>query len=181
MLSRSVALIGILITIATVVPHGPASAQDSTHSSPAAIVRSDTTSHVAGLRNPVAAAVLGTVVPGAGLAYAGHWLSAAGTYFVSVGTISLGSVLMVGDRCTFSLDSGCNPGRVWPQRTLGVGLIALGVGTWAYNAVDAYRIVKHENATKLTDRGLSLDSVTPMLSVPIARGEPWTIGVHASW
>lgn len=179
MLSRSIAL--IVVAVATVLPHGLASAQDSTHSNAATIVRSDTTSHVAGLRNPVAAAVLGTVVPDAGLAYAGHWLSAAGTYFVSVGSIGAGGMLMIGDRCTFSLDSSCNPGRVWPQRTLGVGLIALGVGTWAYNAVDAYRIVKHANAKKLTDRGLSLDSVTPMLSVPTARGEPWIVGVHASW
>jgi hypothetical protein len=90
-------------------------------------------------------------------------------------------LLLIADRCTFSFDSGCNPGRVWPKRTLGAGVIALGLGVWAYGAIDAVRIVKRENADNLAYRDHTLSSISPMLQVPAARGDPWTVGIHASW
>ena len=143
----------------------------------------DTSAHAAirHLPSPVTAAVLGTIIPGAGLAYAGHWGSGVGTYFTSVGTIGLGAMLMVLDHCTFSFDSGCNPGRVWPQRTLGVASIALGLGTWAYGAVRAYRIVERSNERKSSSLHTDRITIEPLIQVPAIAGTGWALGVHATW
>lgn len=161
------------------------SAQDSTasYTAPPPQVKPDTTPHIAGLRNPGTAAVLGTLIPGAGLAYAGQWVRGVATYVGTIGTLALGSGLVFIDRCTFSFsDSGhCNPGRVWPQRTLGVGLIATGLGLWAYGAVDATRTVRRNNARKIAGQRAMFGSIEPTVAAPVVPGDPWMVGVHATW
>lgn len=92
------------------------SAQDSTasYTAPSPPTTPDSAPPVPGLRNPFTAALLGTLIPGAGLAYAGQWVRGVGTYFGTIGTVALGSGLVFIDRCTFAFsDSGhCNPGTV---------------------------------------------------------------------
>lgn len=185
MLGRSAVLriIALVLALAATGMMTAASAQDSTASHAMSIAVSDTAQHVAGLRSPTTAAVLGTVLPGAGLAYAGQWGRGAGTYFGAVGGIGLGLELMYLDRCTFTFLSGktCNPGRVWPQRALGVAAIGTGVALWAYGAIDAPRIVRRNNARKLKDRRTAFGSIEPMLFAPGAAGDHWGLGIHATW
>ena len=163
--------------------NSPMAAQEPTRSTPDTVMIPDSSAHAGSLhlKSPVAAAVLGTIIPGAGLAYAGHWGRGVGTYFTSVGTIGLGAMLMVADRCTFSFDSGCNPGRVWPQRTLGVASIAFGLGTLAYGAIHAYRIVERSNESNISDMRANRITIQPVLQVPAIAGTAWALGVHATW
>lgn len=176
-------IIAIAIAIAAGGMVTAASAQDSTASNAIHIATSDTAQHVAGLRNPVTAAVLGTVLPGAGLAYAGQWGRGAATYVGAVGGIGLGLELIYLDRCTFTFLSGksCNPGRVWPQRALGVATIGTGLALWAYGAIDAPRIVRRNNARKLTDRRTAFGSIEPTVFAPGEAGDHWALGIHATW
>lgn len=170
----------LAITVGTVTT---ASAQDSTASNAMRTAGSDSAQHSTGLRSPATAAILGTVIPGAGLAYAGQWRQGVGTYLGSVGGIGLGGMLLFLDRCTFTFLSGrsCNPVRVWPQHALGVAVIGVGLGTWAYGAVNAARIVTRNNARKLAHWRGALGSIEPTVMPPGASGEPWSVGVHATW
>lgn len=182
---REAATLMMLVLGASAGAVSTASAQDSTtsYTAPSPPTTPDSAPPVAGLRNPGTAAVLGTLIPGAGLAYAGQWVRGVGTYFGTIGTVALGSGLVFIDRCTFAFsDSGrCNPGTVWPQRTLGVGLIATGLGLWAYSAVDATRIVKRNNARKIAGRRAMFGNIEPAVAAPGAPGDPWMLGVHATW
>ena len=177
------ALLRVLATV--IVASGiavVASAQDST-STATPIANRDTSRHIEGLRSPGTAAVLGTVIPGAGLLYARQWARAAGTYFGAISGIGLRALMMTADRCTFTFLSGksCDPGPVWPQRTLGIVAIGSGVALWAYGAVDAARIVRRDNAEKLEGRRAGVIDAQPTIFAPGARGDPWSLGVHAKW
>ncbi|MGI8509091.1 MAG: hypothetical protein ACR2MQ_07185 [Gemmatimonadaceae bacterium] len=184
MLRKAATLIVIVLAI-TAGAVTAAAAQDSTaaYTAPSPRTTPDSAPPVAGLRNPFTAALLGTLIPGAGLAYAGQWVRGVGTYFGTIGTVALGSGLVFIDRCTFAFsDSGnCNPGSVWPQRTLGVGVIATGLGLWAYSAVDATRIVERNNARKIAGQRAMFGSIQPIVAVPATQGYPWTVGVHVTW
>ncbi|MGI8547461.1 MAG: hypothetical protein ACR2M1_09005 [Gemmatimonadaceae bacterium] len=180
MLGRRAALLAIACTAAAWTSTA-ALAQDSTASHAASHIVSDTAQHVTGLRSPATAAVLGAVIPGAGLAYAGQWRRGVGTYFTAVGGVGLGAMALVLDRCTFSFSGSCDPGTLWPQHALALGVIALGLGTWAYGAVDAARIVERNNARELAGRGQAFGSIGPTVIAPSEAGAPWAVGVHASW
>lgn len=160
-----------------------ASAQDSA-TTPAVASAPDTTVHVSGLRSPVIAVVSGIVLPGAGLAYAGQWGRAVGTYFGTIGLTAIGTGLIFIDRCTFTFaDAGrCNPGRVWPAQTLGVVAVGAGLFWWGYAAVDAGRIVRRDNADRLAGAARStFGSVIPTMSPPDASGAPWHAGLRVAW
>ena len=123
---------------------GKLMAQDSTV---AATVRPPVTERP--FRNPTTAAVLGTVVPGAGHIYSTEYLRGASMYVGALGGIGFGAITYMVDKCTFTFlnPTPCNPGPQWPHRTLGLLMVGAGVATWAYSAIDAPRAARRANAS----------------------------------
>src|SRR2546423_14936145 len=70
-------------------------------------IAADSSAH--GDRSPGTAAVLGTVVPGAGHIYAGEYVRGAQLYLTAVSGIGGGYLIYVLDRCAFTWDP-CNSG-----------------------------------------------------------------------
>ncbi len=100
-------------------------------------------------RDPVKAAVFGTLFPGAGHVYSTEYMRGVGIYFGAVGSIGLGALVYEIDKCTFAfLNPTCNPGPQWPHRTLGLMAIGVGVATWGFGAADAPRAARRANANR---------------------------------
>jgi hypothetical protein len=98
-------------------------------------------------RDPTAAAVLGTIVPGAGHVYSTEYVRGASIYFGVVGGIGGGAIIYMVDKCTFAfLDPTCHPGPQWPHRAVGLIMMGTGVGMWVYSAFDAPRAARRANA-----------------------------------
>ena len=118
-------------------------AQDTTQS-PAPSIHSFQTSP----RDPTTAAILGTLVPGAGHVYSTEYLRGAGLFAATGSLLGMGEIIYVLDRCTFAFLSAeaCDPGPQWPHRTLGTLLIAGGVGMWIVSAFDAPRAARRFSA-----------------------------------
>lgn len=108
--------------------------------SPASRARADTLH-----RDPVVAATLGTVIPGAGHIYAGEYRHGLQFYFGTVSMLGSGSLTYLVDRCTFTFDTSCKPGPQWPHRTVGALMVGIGLADWVYSAVDAPRAARREN------------------------------------
>jgi hypothetical protein len=160
-------------------------AQDSTASRAPFPASSDTTRRVSGLRSPLVAGVLGSAVPGAGLAYAGHWIDAGRTYLGTISGFGLGYFFVSAGPCLFAFyaSKSCNPGDISPQHTLGIGLIASGAVLWARAAIDAVHLVKADNANKLPYRYRHTGSVRfeHAIFAPRTPDGSWAAGIHAAW
>ena len=99
-------------------------------------------------RDPKVAAVLGTIVPGAGHVYSTEYLRGLGIFAGAGSLIGWGTLAYEIDRCTFAFlnDAPCDPGPQWPHRTVGALLIAGGIGAWVVSAIDAPRAARRANA-----------------------------------
>lgn len=141
--------------------------------------RQDTTVHVRGLKNPALAEALG-VFPGGGLFYAHAWGEGVGMFVSALVPIAAGAFIIDSHGCPV-LDWSCRPHYSASDHVTGSAMIAVGVGVWAYAAVDAGRIVRRDNAKKIERaRRAALTDVQPFVtSVPGERGI--TLGVHAAW
>lgn len=183
MLGKGVVLRVITIAIAAARIVTVASAQDSTVAKVSLTAAPDTTPPIGRLRSPVVAGVLGTVVPGSGLAYAGEWTSAASTFFRTFGSIGAGSFLLFVDQCTFSFlnDTRCNPGVLWPQHAVGVGFIAYGAWVWASGAIEAVGLVRGFNAIKRRNQRSGRFRFEPVIFAPRTPDGRWAAGIHAAW
>jgi hypothetical protein len=183
MLGRLVLLRVITFAIGAASIATVASAQDSTASRAPLIAARDTARRITGLRSPIAAGLLGAVVPGAGLAYARDWTGAASTFVRTLGSIGAGSLLLVVDRCTFAFlnDTRCNPGVLWPQHAVGVGFVGYGGWVWATSAIKAVRLVKDFNAIEVQNQRSGLFRFEPAVFPPDSPAGLWAAGIHAAW
>lgn len=104
--------------------------------------------HPVRLRDPRAAAILGTLVPGAGHVYSTEYLQGLGIFAGTGSLIGWGTLIYEIDRCTFAFlnPEPCNPGPQWPHRTVGTILIVGGIGAWVASAFDAPRAARRANA-----------------------------------
>ena len=130
-------------------------------------------------RDPHRAQVLGTILPGAGHFYAGEYLRGYGTWVVTVIGIGMGPVVYNLDRCTFAFLNGseCNPGPKWPNRLLGVFMVASGAWTWISSARDAPHAAERANARHQSRRL----KVTPLVE-PSAEPDPrLRAGIAIRW
>lgn len=153
---------------------------------PAGAQQSADTLTIAPDRNGTAATVFGVLLPGAGHIYASEYLRGAGFYFETVSSIGAGVMIHDLDRCTFAFLSAtpCEPGRTWPQRTLGVALVATGVATWAISAVDAHRAVDRRLARRraaLLRQHVSAVDWGPFLDTANSAHRRLLIGIHGIW
>lgn len=130
---RTIGSLGIILVCA-----GTLRAQDSTQAT--------APTHAAEFRSPAVAAVLGTIVPGAGHIYSTEYLRGVGFYEGTVSTIGLGAMVYVIDKCTFAFDGNCHPGPEWPHQTIGLLFAGAGVAMWVISAIDAPRAARRTNA-----------------------------------
>ncbi|HKN66755.1 MAG TPA: hypothetical protein VJW73_10780 [Gemmatimonadaceae bacterium] len=130
-------------------------------------------------RNPTTAAVLGALVPGAGHVYSTEYLRGVGIYLGTTTIIGGGTLMYVIDRCTFAFlnPDPCDPGPQWPHRTLGMLMIASGVGAWVVSAIDAPRAARRANRR----HGFRSAQWAPVVQ-PRLDGKPAVgLGVAATW
>jgi hypothetical protein len=130
-------------------------------------------------RDPHRAQVLGTILPGAGHFYAGEYLRGYGTWVVTAIGIGMGPVVYNLDGCTFAFlnGSGCNPGRKWPNRVLGVFMVGSGVLTWISTARDAPHAAERANE-RHQSRGLKVTALVE----PSAEPDPeLRAGITVRW
>ena len=153
--------------------HATAQSQDSTGAS--IELRPD--------RRPATAAVLGTLIPGAGHIYAGEYTHGAILYVATVSGIGGGYMMYVFNRCTFTF-TPCRPETAWPHQTIGVLMIAVGVGAWVWSAIDAPRAVHRRLAEREATRRQSLipplSAWSPYVAGP-ATVHRVLIGASATW
>jgi hypothetical protein len=148
-------------------------AQDSTQAPLA-----NATARKVDFRDPIKAAVLGTLIPGAGHVYSTEYGRGAGIYFATASSIGLGALVYTIDRCTFAfLDAGtCNPGPQWPHRTLGLLAVGAGVGMWIVGAIDAPRAAKRAN-----ERHRQQTRITPILEPRREASSGVEVGIGVTW
>ena len=150
----------------------PLGAQDTTRMSP----DSTTSTVVKPYRDPHRALVLGSVIPGAGHIYAGEYLRGFLTYEATIGTIGLGVIAFIIDKCTFTFlsDTKCESGPAWPHQLLGVTLVGLGIWEWVSSARDAPHAAERANAR----HGVG---VTPFIAPFSGPAHASEIGVSVHW
>lgn len=165
--------VGCLVAIA-VVAAGPILAQDTTRLS----ARPDSSSQRA-FRDPATAAVLGTLVPGAGHIYAAEYGRGVGIFAATWSLVTVGEVVYLEDRCMFAIvnPEPCDRGPRWQARTAGTILIVGGVGTWIAGAFDASRAARRTNER----RRLRSAQWTPRLEPRPDNKGGVNIGVAVSW
>jgi TM2 domain-containing membrane protein YozV len=119
----------------------------------------DATESQAPYRSPVTAAVLGTLVPGAGHIYAGEYAKGVRYYYGSVSGIGGGTLMfLVGGMSAEGQKTS------WPMQATGVLLVGLGMSVWVRSALDAPRAAarstaKHRQATTRVSLILRNDAV----------------------
>ncbi|HEX8850633.1 MAG TPA: hypothetical protein VF761_13980 [Gemmatimonadaceae bacterium] len=130
-------------------------------------------------RNPKTAAVLGALFPGAGHVYATDYGRGAAFYFGTVSIVGLGSLVYVIDDCTFTFLSAkrCDPGPEWPHRALGAATIGVGLGWWAYGAVDAPRAARRANERHRRRR----QAMSPVVRPRTGARRGINVGLSLAW
>ena len=128
-------------------------------------------------RDPHRARILGTVIPGAGLFYAGEYLKGYMAYVGAVGGLSLGGLIYGMDGCTFVLFNACNPNPRWPYKVFGVVLLASGAWTWFSSARDAPRAAERANQRHRS----KAPTLSPIIQPSPIVGNQWNAGVAVRW
>jgi hypothetical protein len=99
-------------------------------------------------RDPHRALVLGSLIPGAGHIYAGEYFKGFTAYEATVGSIGVGAMVFIWDKCMLSFLSTtrCESGPAWPHQLLGVAMVGAGIWGWISSARDAPRAAERANA-----------------------------------
>jgi hypothetical protein len=165
---RATLYVAALLTVAVALP-----AQESTRARRARLGATDTLH-----RNPTSARIIGAVIPGAGHVYAGEYLRGIGYYYGTVGTIGLGAMTYVLDKCTFTFlsDTPCKSPPAWRHQVLGGAIIAYGVGVWVYSAIDAGHAAERANERHARRR----TAIAPFVA-PRAEAEGANVGLSVAW
>jgi hypothetical protein len=165
-------VIGFCIAVLPVFPLG---AQDPGHGA----VDSTTSSKESPYRSPHRALVLGSLIPGAGHIYAGEYVRGFLRYEATVGSLGLGTLLFIYDRCmlTFLNAEPCESGPAWPHQLAGIAVVGVGIWSWISSARDAPRAAERANERhRLRSR-----TVTPIID-PFAGPEGGAkVGVSVHW
>ncbi len=141
------------------------------------MVDSASVSRVAPYRDPHRARILGTIVPGAGLFYAGEYLRGYLTFVVTGGGLTMGPFIFSMDGCTFALFSECHPGPKWPYEVVGASIVVASVWTWFSTARDAPQSAERAN---LRHRAKTAALAPFFQPSPTVSGR-WNTGVKVSW
>ena len=99
-------------------------------------------------KDPHRALVLGSLIPGAGHIYAGEYFKGFIAYEGTVGTIGVGAMVFLADKCMLSFLSTtkCESGPAWSHQLLGVAMVGTGIWGWISSARDAPRAAERANA-----------------------------------
>ena len=130
-------------------------------------------------RDPHKARIFGSLFPGAGHIYAGEYLRGYGYYVATVGTVGMGVMAFILDRCTFSFlnATSCDPGPHWPHQMLGIAVVGGGLWIWISSARDASQAAQRAN-TRHERRALSVKPLIEAVNDPNARLHA---GLNLSW
>ncbi len=166
------ALVCILVATTCISPLG---AQDSTR----ATTDSTPTPEKSLYRSPRRALIFGSLIPGAGHIYAGEYWRGIVNYEGTVGTIGLGVMTFIVDKCTFSFLSAtrCDPGPQWPHQALGVTVVGLGIWGWVSSARDAARAAERANEKHRR----KMAKAKPIIEAPVGSHGNWRAGVEMPW
>jgi hypothetical protein len=165
---RATAFVTALLAVAVALP-----AQESTRARRARLGAADTL-----YRDPVSARVLGAIIPGAGHVYAGEYGRGLGYYYGTVGTIGMGAMTYVLDKCAFSFLSlePCKSPPAWPHQVAGVAIVAYGAGVWVYSAIDAGHAAERANKRHARQHA----AVSPFVA-PRAGNGGANVGLSVAW
>jgi TM2 domain-containing membrane protein YozV len=141
------------------------------------IVDSASVSRVALYRDPHRARILGTIIPGAGLFYAGEYLKGYAAFVATGGGLTMGPLIFSMDGCTFALFSACKPGPKWPYEALGAYMVVGAVWTWVSTARDAPHAAERAN---LRHRAKTA-ALAPFIQPSSAVAGQWNTGVTVRW
>ena len=161
-------LFAALLTVAAALP-----AQESTRARRARLGATDTL-----YRNPTSARVLGAIIPGAGHVYAGEYLRGVGYYYGTVGTIGMGAMVFIVDKCTFTFlsDEPCKSPPAWPHQAAGIAIMAYGVGFWVHSAIDTGHAAERANER----HARRTTAVSPFIA-PAAEAGGANLGLSVAW
>jgi hypothetical protein len=153
----------------------PLVAQDSTITTPDSTLPRATSLY----RDPHRALILGSIIPGAGHIYAGEYWHGILNYEGTVGTIGVGVMTFLVDKCMLSFLSTtrCNSGPQWPHQVLGVTVVGLGVWGWISSARDAARAAERANERHRR----KMAQAKPIISIPAGTHGDWRAGVAIPW
>ncbi len=167
------AFVTLLIVVAAWT--SPSGAQDSTRTAPDSTLPPATSLY----RDPHRALVLGSLIPGAGHIYAGEYWHGILNYEGTVGTIGVGVMTFLVDKCMLSFLSAtrCDSGPQWPHQVLGVTVVGLGVWGWISSARDAARAAERANERHRR----KMAQAKPIISVPAGSHSDWHAGVVIPW
>ena len=166
------ALVTILILAACT---SPLVAQDTTITTPDSTLPRATSLY----RDPHRALILGSIIPGAGHIYAGEYWHGFLNYEGTVGTIGLGVMTFLVDKCMLSFLSTtrCDSGPQWPHQVLGVTVVGLGVWGWISSARDAAHAAERANERHRR----KMAQAKPIIVAPGASHADWRAGVAIPW
>ena len=150
-------------------------AQDSTVTTPDSTLPRATSLY----RDPHRALILGSLIPGAGHIYAGEYWHGVLNYGGTVGTIGVGVMTFLVDKCMLSFLSTtrCDSGPQWPHQVLGVTVVGLGVWGWISSARDAAHAAERANERHRR----KMAQARPILAVPAGSRGDWRAGVAIPW
>ena len=127
-------------------------------------------------RDPQTAVVLGSILPGAGYAYAGEYLRGYLTAFGTFVTIAEGSLIYEMDGCTLAiLSPDCDPGPRWPYHLVGILGVGAGIYTWISSARDSRHAAERANARHAAK--------SPRIRAILERAanNDWNAGLSLNW
>ncbi|HEX9250244.1 MAG TPA: hypothetical protein VF856_12135 [Gemmatimonadaceae bacterium] len=165
-----------LVTILTLAAcTSPLVAQDTTITTPDSTLPRATSLY----RDPHRALILGSIIPGAGHIYAGEYWHGFLNYEGTVGTIGLGVMTFLVDKCMLSFLSTtrCDSGPQWPHQVLGVTVVGLGVWGWISSARDAAHAAERANERHRR----KMAKAKPIIVAPGASHADWRAGVAIPW
>jgi hypothetical protein len=126
-------------------------------------------------RDPHTAVVLGSLIPGAGYAYAGDYLRGYITAVGTIGGMAMGPVIYEMDGCTLAFLSDCDPGPRWPYRVAGILAVGSGIYTWISSARESRHAAERANVK----HAANARRARPILEPTATNG--WNAGLTLNW
>jgi hypothetical protein len=160
----------VLLVLIAAVLTSPLGAQDSTPTRADSVVPAPT--HL--YRNPRAALILGSLIPGAGHIYAGEYWRGIANYEGTVASTGGGVVLILASNLCFER---CNRGVQVLGDALGVVVVGAGIWHWVSTARDAPRAAERANAK----HSRKAAPFKPIIDAPAGATRDWHVGVEIPW
>jgi hypothetical protein len=165
-----VAMKPLILFLIAVVVTAPLVAQDSTRTPTDSVVPTPT--HL--YRNPRAALILGSLIPGAGHIYAGEYWRGIVNYEGTVATLGLGVMGILASNLCWER---CNRGVQVLGDAMGVVVIGAGIWKWASTARDAAHAAERANEKHRR----KMAKVKPVIGAPGGSHENWRAGIEIPW